>query len=119
MTLNDPCHGLLGVWLAIVWRTKHWQGGTVNAVVRILLHLLLLWRAVGKFVQDFPALSLVERLFFTYTRHSPAVGCIGRTAQGNLILNGRTIHKPSDRPNIGPAACRVIKNRGVLGFSVK
>src|SRR5699024_8322167 len=58
--LDIPFHGLLRVWRICIWWTKHLQSGSVEAVDGFLRHLPLCFGAMRQFVENLPALTLVE-----------------------------------------------------------
>src|SRR5699024_7957911 len=67
--LNIPRHGLLGVRGICIWWAKHLQRGAVEAVDGFLCHLLLRLGTMSQFIQNFPALALVEGFFLTNAHH--------------------------------------------------
>src|SRR5699024_2736278 len=111
--------GLLGVRGICIWWAEHLQCRAVETVDGLLCHLLLCLGAMRQFVEDLPALTLVEGLFLTDTHHGAAIRCIRSAAQWNLVNNRSTINQPADCADISPSARRVVEDGGVLSGAIE
>ena len=111
----DAPGGRLGrVGRRLVGRAEHHQRRPPVPVHRVLRHGLLAGRSVREGVKDLEPLTLVERLLLADADHGPGVRAVGAAAQRDLVHDGRTVHEPADRPDVGPVKGRVVEDAGVL-----
>ena len=100
-----------------------WSSGGPNIITdghhqridRVLHHRLLRVGAAGHHRQQrLVALALMEAFLAADADHRPRIRRIGTAADRHLVHDGRAVHQPADRADVGPGQGRIVEDGAVL-----